>query len=313
MPPIPVHIDDPITPTRPQGVTPQTAGLPPVVPSPAINVATTTTAAAAQPSGHPAARPAAAIPAPTPYIPIPQAPATRTTSTLQNENRPPPPQSGAVPVPFHQQQQQQQQQQTPSGLPPPPRAGETAKTQQGSAFTGALNNMYTPPHPAAAQHLQHNYAPTHSTSTTASLPTTPQRAGPTTLNYGPVASPLAGSGYRDTGADHRRVSADEQGARGGYVQNVYAQEMSSAQRASLEEVLRESFVDKLGLSGVVGGGGGGSVGGGTGGFGGTGREGDERSGEGLSGAWDAARGWLGKAASSIAEGEQEVWRRINGH
>ncbi|KAK0285071.1 hypothetical protein LTR35_005273 [Friedmanniomyces endolithicus] len=314
MPPIPVHIDDPITPTRPQGITPQTAALQPVAPSPATNVATTTTAAAAQPSGYPAARPAAAVPAPTPHIPIPQAPATRTTSILQNENRPPPPQPGAVPVPFHQQQQQQQQ--PTSGLPPPPRAGETAKTQQGSAFTGALNNMYTPPPPpAVAQHLLQNYAPTHSTSTTAaSMPTTPQRAGPTTLNYGPVASPLAGSGYRDTGADIRRTSAEEQGARGGYVQNVYAQEMSSAQRASLEEeVRRESFVDKLGLGGVVGGGGGGSVGGGTGGFGGTGREGEERGGEGLSGAWDAARGWLGKAASSIAEGEQEVWRRINGH
>ncbi|KAK1813655.1 hypothetical protein LTR12_012002, partial [Friedmanniomyces endolithicus] len=207
-------------------------------------------------------------------------------------------------------QQQQQQQQASSRLPPPPRAGETAKTQQGSAFTGALNTMYTPPPPAVAQHLQQNYAPTHSTSTTAaSLPTTPQRAGPTTLNYGPVASPLAGGGYRDTGVDNRRVSADEQGARGGYVQNVYAQEMSSAQRASLEEeVRRESFVDKLGLGGVVGGGGGGS-----GGFGGAGREGEERSGEGLSGAWDAARRWFGKAASSIAEGEQEVWRRINGH
>ncbi|KAK1059073.1 hypothetical protein LTR33_013237, partial [Friedmanniomyces endolithicus] len=212
MPPIPVHIDDPITPTRPQGITPQTAALEPVIPSPATNVATTTTAAAAQPSGYPAARPAAAIPAPTPYIPIPQAPATRTTSTLQNENRPPPAQPGAVPVPF----QQQQQQQASSGLPPPPRAGETAKTQQGSAFTGALNTMHTPPPPlAAAQHIQQNYAPTHSTSTTTSMPTTSQRAGPTTLDYGPVASPLAGGGYRDHGADARRVSADEQGARGG--------------------------------------------------------------------------------------------------
>ncbi|KAK0272933.1 hypothetical protein LTR91_001306 [Friedmanniomyces endolithicus] len=311
MPPIPVHIDDPITPTRPQGITPQTAAHEHVVPSPATYVATTTTAAAARQSGYPAARPAVAVPAPTPYIPIPQTAATRTTSSLQNENIPPPPQPGAVPVPF-----QQPQQQASSGLPPPPRAGETAKTRQGSAFTGALNNMYTPPPPAAAQHLQQNYAPTHSTSTTAaSLPTTPQRAGPTTLNYGPVASPLAGSGYRDTGPDTRRVSAEEQGGgRGGYVQNVYAQEMSSAQRASLEEeVRRESFVDKLGLGGVVGGGAGHSVGGGSGGFGGTGREGEERGGEGLNGAWDAARGWFGKAASSIAEGEQEVWRRINGH
>lgn len=158
-----------------------------------------------------------------------------------------------------------------------------------------LHNMYTPP-PPLATNLQQNYAPTHSTSTS----TTPLRpnAGPTTLNLGPVASPNAGT-------DDRRVSTEHPP---GYVQNAYAQEMSSAQRASLEqeEGRKGSLVQTLGLSPAAGGGAGGVLGG-VGGAGGGGG-----AGEGLEGAWNVAKGWIGKAGTALAEGEQEVWRRING-
>lgn len=295
MAPIPVHIDAPITPVtaaKPQGITPQTAAQPPVAPSPASNVATTT--APAQIGGYLPARPGAAAAVPTPFIRSPQPSATRTTSGLQNENLPPPPQPGAVPVPSNYQPATAT---ASSSLPPPPRAGESVK--QGSAFTGALNSMYSAPPPA--QQLQQNYAPTHSTSTAGIMPnqaTTPLRSAPTTLNFGPVASPTAG-GYQDA---NRRVSSEHPA---GYVQNVYAQELSPRQRASLDqETRRESFVDRLGLGGV--GGGGSSE---------QSLSGERTVSEGVSveGAWDAAKGWWNKAGTAIAEGEQEVWRRINGH
>ncbi|KAK4554948.1 hypothetical protein LTR86_008096 [Recurvomyces mirabilis] len=289
MPPIPVHIDDPITPAKAQGVTPQTAAQVPVSQGPASNVATTTTAAA--PATYPPGQPGAAVaPAPTPYLPRAQPEPTRTTAGgTQDQYAPPPPQPGAVPTPYNHQAPT-----TTSTLPPPPRAGETPK-KQGTAFTGMLNSMYTPPPPA--QNLSQNYGPTHSTSTAGIQPgqaTTPLRTGPTTLNLGPVASPAVGM------PQDPRISSEHPP---GYVQNAYAQDMSSAQRASLDqETRRESFVTQLGLGSD------GTRSGGDGGRGG----GGEGWGEGVEGAWSAAKGWLGKAGTAIAEGEEQVWKRING-
>ncbi|KAK5111034.1 hypothetical protein LTR62_005409 [Meristemomyces frigidus] len=295
MPPIPVHIDDPITPAKPQGVTPQTAASGRPASQVPASVPVTTTQAAVPP--YPAAQPgAAAAPAPTPYLLRPQPEPTRTSSTQEQDVGPPPPQPGAVPSPYSHA--------TPmtgaNGLqqPPPPRAGE-APQKQGTAFTAMISNVYTPPAPA--QNLQQNYAPTHSTSTVGTAPgqaTTPMRIAPTTLNFGPVASPAVGS------SQDRRVSSEHPA---GYVQNVYAQDMSPAQRASLDQDTRgESFVSQLGLGGV-----GSSLGDGMKGSGGGGRVGEGWS-EGVEGAWSAAKGWLGKAGEVIAEGEEEVWKRING-
>ncbi|TKA80974.1 hypothetical protein B0A55_02381 [Friedmanniomyces simplex] len=294
MPPIPVHIDDPITPAKPQGVTPQTAANEPVVPSPATNVATTT--AAAQTPGYPAARPGAAVaPAQTPYIPSPQPSATRTTQSVQNENRPPPPpQPGAVPVPFQQQAPRFRVHGSAESDVHPPSSGSAATAELRAYALDFHGGRHGGPGDGG-----------NDNNNAAAL-------GTRVTEFGPVASPAVGE-YQD-GNSSRRVSSEQRP--GGYVQNVYAQELSPAQRASLDqETRRESFVDKLGLGGVVASAGAGvGLGGGGGGNGGEASEGDSRRvSEGVSGAWDAARGWFGKAGTAIAEGEQEVWRRINGH
>ncbi|GAB1726632.1 hypothetical protein NU195Hw_g8325t1 [Hortaea werneckii] len=282
MPPVQLHLDDPVAPQHPQGVTPQTAAADTAsATAPANNPATTTPASA---STYPSAQPGqAAGPAATPYAPPPisQPPPTRTSQNPQ-DGSPPPPQPGAAPVP-------------PSALPPPPKAGEspvaTAPAKpQGSAFTGALNQMHIPPPP------QTNLASTH--STTAAIPGTGyvplggSSGGPTTLNLGPVPAAAATATSQAGSAGGRRSSEHPPG----YQQNVYAQEMTPAQRASLEgEQRREGFAAQLG---------GGLGGGGNGGDGGVGGEGE--------GVWGTAKSWLGAAGSKLAETEEEVWRRING-
>lgn len=84
-----------------------------------------------------------------------------------------------------------------TGIPPPPTASSTT--------TAPAQTQWAPP--------QQNYAPTHTTD-----PATPRavRGGPTTLDMGPVTS---------SPAAHPP----------GYQQNVYAQELSPAQRASLDQ------------------------------------------------------------------------------
>ncbi|KAK5122262.1 hypothetical protein LTR85_004172 [Meristemomyces frigidus] len=259
MPPIPVHIDDPITPQKAQGVTPQTADLP-AQPSGGSNATTT---APSLPAAYPAARPGqAAAPAPTPYIPRPQPEATRTTQASLGENGPPPPQPGAVPIAPSQQVPMT----ATSAPPPPPKAGESV---QQTSFTSTLNQMHIPP-------PQQNYALTYSTNT---APATPRRSGgPTTLNLGPVNSTPAS-------AEHPP----------GYQQNVYAQEMSPAQRASLDqETRRESIAAQLGLTGGE-------------------KDGLSVGGEGKAGdMWNAAKGWLSTAGAKLVETEEQVWKRING-
>ncbi|KAH9828661.1 hypothetical protein Tdes44962_MAKER09244 [Teratosphaeria destructans] len=283
MPPVPVHIDDPITPTKAKGVVPQTLPLG----GTATGTTTTTTTPPQSQSvpPYPAARPGqAAVPAPTPYIPSPQpAPLpSRTTSLAQND--PPPPQPGAVPVPTGQYTPQ-----VPSTLPPPPRAGETLKQQQEQRARQAQQTPFASTLPPP----ELNSAPTYSTSMTT---TTPLRgAGPTTLNMGAVGPP----GHTPT------VSSDHPS---GYQQDIYAQEMSPAQRASLDRqdsARRPSLVQSLGLS--PGGSAGGQGLGGVNGIG-NGQDMSEMAGQ----AWQSAKKWLGDAGTKLVETEEEVWRRING-
>lgn len=267
MPPIPVHIDDPITPVKADGATPKTSEQ---LPLPQNNATTTTQNDS---PAYPPARPgAAAVPAPTPYLPRPQPQPSRTTQPSVAQIAPPPPQPGAVPIPPSQQAYNT----ASSTLPPPPRAGESLHQRQVS-----MPNQTSIPSP------QQNFAPTHSTTSYMPSPSRQQGSGgPTTLNMGPVT------------AHHEPQSAHPPG----YQQNAYAQEMSPAQRSSLEEQeRRESIVAGLGFGG---GGGSASAASPVGGDGGE---------DSLGNMWNAVKGWANTAGEKLAETEESVWRRINGH
>lgn len=154
-----------------------------------------------------------------------------------------------------------------TALPPPPKAGEAATLRE--AVTTQPPQMYISP-PAQ------NHAPTHTTSTT----NTPPKAGlgPTTLNFGAV-SPVGGG-----------IAPPSHPP--GYQQNVMAQEMSSAARASLDATeRRESLAGSFGLSGS-----------GTSALPGTG---------GTNGIWDTVKGWGITASQTLAETEKKVWERVN--
>lgn len=261
MPPVPVHIDEPITPSKAQGVTQKTPQPDPTKTTSADAGVTTAAAAGGPPPAYPRAQPAAAAPVPG-ATPFAQPTPTRTTQSPQDAV-PPPPQPGAVPAPSAQ---------PTSSLPPPPRAG------QGSAFTSALNAMHAPP-------PQINLAPTHSTD-----PSTPTRQyqPATTVNLGPVNPPPSVSASHPTG----------------YQQNLFAQEMSPAQRASLdqqeESERRGSMFAGLpgGQSGGAGGSGGGVIG--------------EDAGQTAGNMWNAMKGWASAAGSKVAEAEAAAWKKIEG-
>ncbi|CZT22799.1 uncharacterized protein RCC_08505 [Ramularia collo-cygni] len=246
MPPVPVFIDEPITPQKPKGITPQTAA--PISTDESANASTTTAQAP-----YPAARPGQGPPAPTPYAPQPQAlPQPSRTTAAAYDNGPPPPQPGAVPVAPSQQASST----LPSTLPPPPKAGEVAPTT-------------TMPPQMGIPAPQQNYAPVYGTS---SATTTPQRPGPTTLNFGAAPAPQIQAGSHPPG----------------YQQNVMAQEMSSTARASLEQQdqRRPSIVPNLNIGG-------------------------DSANDTAGNMWNAVKGWASAAGSTIAETEKEVWKRIN--
>jgi hypothetical protein len=263
MPPIPIHIGEPITPSKPQAVTPQTTQLDPTKTTSAD--AGITTAASGPPPAHPQAQPAApAVPGATPFA---QPTPTRATQCVPQDAVPPPPQPGAVPSPLVQSTP------TTSNLPPPPRAG------QGSAFTTALNAMHAPP-------PQINYATTKSTD-----PSTPHRQPSqpaTTLNLGAVQPPPSMPASHPTG----------------YQQNLFAQEMSPAQRASLDQ---QEAVERRGslFAGLPGGPSGSASGGGGGVIG-------EDASRTAGNMWNAAKGWASAAGSKVAEVEAAAWKKIEG-
>ena len=161
MPPIPLHIDDPITPQK-QAPTPTTPAPSSQFPLPA-SVSATTTSASSATTAYPAARPGpAAIPSPTPFAPPPP---SRTTQPPLDPHAPPSPQPGAVPLP-------------PTHLP-------TAAARR------AIGDVRTP-HQMDIPSPTQNYTPSHST-----LPMPPQQQQqppppmPTALRPGPPSSPPA--------------------------------------------------------------------------------------------------------------------------
>ncbi|EME49359.1 hypothetical protein DOTSEDRAFT_68213 [Dothistroma septosporum NZE10] len=247
MPPIQVHIDDPITPKKAEGMTPRTSEA---ATPPSAAEASTTQAR----SQYPAARPgAAAVPAATPYAPQPgpQPTPTRIIHSSSND-APPPPQPGEAPVPFGTSTPV-----TATLLPPPPKAGEPMPVTTMPAQMGVSSP-------------QHNYKPTHSTSTYSPLG---RAGGPTTVNFGAVPAPtptIVGS--------HPP----------GYHQNVDAQEMSSAQRASLDaEQRRGSFAPGLGMGG------------------------NDSNDFSAGSVWNTMKTYANFAGNKLAETEKEVWKRIN--
>lgn len=220
MPPIKVHIDDPITPKKGDAVTPQTANS--ANEQNAVN-ATTTTAPQQNSPSYPPARPgAAAVPAATPYVPSPQQQPTPTRTTASSNNYgPPPPQPGAVPTPLGQQAPMT----TSPSIPPPPKAGEVPQAPP----TTMPPQMGIPP-------PSNNYAPTKGT-----IYSPAESTGPTTLNFGAVPAPAP-----ITAGSHPP----------GYQQNTNAQEMTSAARASLDATERKesNFGTNLGTNFSLGGG-----------------------------------------------------------
>ena len=145
-----------------------------------------------------------------------------------------------------------------------------------------------------------NYASTHSTTTADA------RGGATTVNLGPISapftspaapftSPAATSPAAPTGVPTAPHQPPE-----GYRQNTSAQELSAAQRRSLEEQeRRESAFSSVSLGGTAGHGSGTGVGGGDGGVG-----------EAMGSAWTAVKGFMGTAGEKLAGAEDEVWKRI---
>lgn len=260
MPPIPIYSDAPITPTQAKGVTPQTA----FEPTSTTNPPATTTQDSS--SAYPAAQPgAAAVPAPTGTVPTLRAPPTRTVpSAGQAQNGPPPPQPGAVPTPPTQAMS--------TTNTPPPQAGSTPF--QFPPVTTTPPQMFIPPPPT-------NAARRHSTQLSTPSST---RTGPTTIPLGVVNLPPS-----------PHVIAESPG---GYVQNAYAQEMSAAQRASLEaQEAAERNVRRGSLQHI---------------FAGARNDGDLPATAGEDGVWGAVRGWASGVGKKAVELEGSVWKRVNG-
>nr|POE64811.1 hypothetical protein CFP56_79440 [Quercus suber] len=260
MPPIPVHIDAPITAQKANAITPQTENSAP-------SVSTGGAAVTTSPSTYTnrAAQPGQAVgPVTTPAVPHPRLEPTRTSGdSAQQDLGPPAPQPGAVPVLTEAPRE--------TILPPPPRPG------QQTPFPAPPTQLQTSP-------PYQNLAPTHSTSTNAAQQL-PSGMRPTTLNMGPVSSPIA-SGPP------------------GYQQNAYAQDLSSAQRASLDHQEQRESLARGGLANTLG-------------LGGRDNRG-ETDGFQESGAaatagdmWNSVKGWASVAGERLAETEKAVWERVN--
>ena len=150
-----------------------------------------------------------------------------------------------------------------------------------ASTTEAQNTQMSIPPP------QRNYAPTH--STTSYVPPQSNYTAqnntvglPTTVNLGPVS---------------RQTHEPQSEHPPGYQQNIYAQEMTPAQRSSLEEQERRESI----------------IGGLTGGGSSSGMGGDTTATDTAGNAWNALKNWAGAAGEKLAETEEIVWKKINGH
>lgn len=219
MPPIPIHKDDPIAPTKADGITPQTAANnppPPTRTTPAYAPATTTQDSSNPPPPQPGARPAAP-----------------TASTAQSDY---------------------------TASPAPPQPGPTATVVTTETRLGGPPPQFTNPPPSDSALAGRSTT----TLTTASKP------GPTTLNYGPAASPYQAAD--SAAAAPTRTSLEHPPG--------YAQAPDNAPFTA-----------------------GGGIGG-SGGLGGQG-QGSEEGGVGAA-AWNV----LSKAGEALKKGEEAAWKAL---
>ena len=197
---IQVHTQEPISPAKASGVSPQTADKPVGSSS---QTASITTAAS---HGYPPAKPGAAVPTP--------------TATSKSTYSPPAPQPGAAPIPPPPTTT------TKPSLPPPPKAGEKPMPPGYYAPVHSTATKLQPYPPQMAQPPLGSYPngiPPRSTISTTE-PSFPLSAPPINL---PAAS--AGSPSRAS-LEHPP----------GYVQNPYASDMTPAQRLAASRRENES-------------------------------------------------------------------------
>lgn len=197
---IQVHTQEPISPAKASGVSPQTTDKP--VGGISQTASTTTTAS----YGYPPAKPGAVVPTP--------------TATSKSTNIPPAPQPGTAPVPPPPTTT------TKPGLPPPPKAGEKPMPPE---YYAPVHPTPTKPQPYPPQMAQpplgsypNGIPPGSTTSTTE--PSFPLSALPIKLPEASAGSPTRAS------LEHPP----------GYVQNPYAADMTPAQRLSAPQQENES-------------------------------------------------------------------------
>ena len=197
---IQVHTQEPLSPAKASGVSPQTADKPAGSIS---QMASTTTAAS---YGYPPAKPGAAVPTP--------------TATSKSTYSPPAPQPGTAPAPPPPTTTAK-----PS-LPPPPKAGEKPMPPEYYAPVHPTPTKLQPYPPQMAQPPLGSYPngipPGSTTSTTE--PSFPLSAAPINLPAASAGSPTRAS------LEHPP----------GYAQNPYASDMTPAQRLAAAQQENDS-------------------------------------------------------------------------
>ncbi|KAI9679751.1 MAG: hypothetical protein M1817_004765 [Caeruleum heppii] len=307
---IPTYTQSPISAAKASAITPQTASAPvqssPLAPRSTAAVPTSTTTSRGE-SAYPSAKPGVA-PGPAPTGP-PQLPGqaehlrptpTRTAPTETQGHGPPPPQPGAAPHPSNLHQAAA----TSSTLPPPPKAGEMAKSAalQPSNPPAAATSSASQPYPPQMSYASPTSNLRSGASTaTSSIPSIPMpNSNPTAIPFSQAPPPPPSSGQNPP-ANLAHPP--------GYIQNPFAAELTPAQRAAQEA----SQSHESGLPGFGGGIGGGGSNNTSTGVGARSRSNsvlhvDDPAEEGF---WDTARKWVKVAGEKASEAEEEVWRRIN--
>lgn len=168
--------------------------------------------------------------------------------------------------------------------PPPPQPGAVPvpmNYQQAQTSTGTP--LVPPPRPGEAPRQQY-----------AAMPSQMQMPPPS-QNYAPTHSTMAGApvpvgpqGSGPTTLNFGPVAHDAPSDHPpGYQQNTYAQDLNPAQRSGLDvQERKESIVNNLG---------------------------GETAGEAAENVWNAVKNWASVAGEKLAETEESVWKRINGH
>ncbi|KAL9125275.1 MAG: hypothetical protein Q9217_005500 [Psora testacea] len=206
---IPIHMEDPISPAKSQGVTPQTSYIPASTKS-SQPVATTSAVS----YEYPPARPGAAIPKP-----------TRTLSPAIND--PPPPQPGAVPAISSPTTTAK------ATLPPPPKAGERPQPPQTYAPTPTTSRT-TP-----QQNLPPQMSCAPPNPSTRGIP----QSSTVSASTNPTLSPSERSINHPTSTNSSFQASLEHPR--GYHQNRYASDLKPEQRFAVEQEERLNHSDSL--------------------------------------------------------------------